>query len=151
MSSTIQAVVKCNCEATDSVVGKPEYNLLPDFPEDFAVNCMIRAPRDVLMKQKLVCKRWNDILYTDLFKSRRKSHGFTGEWLYVNKRDEATGRNSLHTFDPIYKRWLTPPAIPWEFSKATDFGCQVLSGCHLYLFGGVDTCTQGDCGKQAAE
>ncbi|KAF9613928.1 hypothetical protein IFM89_013175 [Coptis chinensis] len=32
--------------------------------------------------------------------------------------------------------WLPLPPVPKEYSEALGFGCAVLSGCHLYLFGG---------------
>ncbi|XP_022870025.1 F-box/kelch-repeat protein At1g55270-like [Olea europaea var. sylvestris] len=45
---------------------------------------------------------------------------------------------SWHAFDPTYQLWQPLPPIPKEYSEALGFGCAVLSGCHLYLFGGKD-------------
>jgi len=37
-----------------------------------------------------------------------------------------------------YQLWQSLPPVPVEYSDALGFGCAVLSGCHLYLFGGKD-------------
>lgn len=37
-----------------------------------------------------------------------------------------------------YQLWQPLPPVPVEYSEALGFGCAVLSGCHLYLFGGKD-------------
>ncbi len=37
-----------------------------------------------------------------------------------------------------YQLWQPLPPVPVEYSDALGFGCAVLSGCHLYLFGGKD-------------
>lgn len=53
------------------------------------------------------------------------------------KRDR-DGKLSWHAFDPMHQLWQPLPPVPREYSEALDFGCAVLSGCHLYLFGGKD-------------
>ncbi|KAJ7569454.1 hypothetical protein O6H91_01G078900 [Diphasiastrum complanatum] len=53
------------------------------------------------------------------------------------KRDK-DGRISWHAFDPRYQLWQPLPPVPVEYCEAIGFGCAVLSGCHLYLFGGKD-------------
>ncbi|KAK9277036.1 hypothetical protein L1049_006575 [Liquidambar formosana] len=63
--------------------------------------------------------------------------GMAEEWVYVMKRDR-DGRISWHAFDPTYQLWQPLPPVPVEYSEALGFGCAVLSGCHLYLFGGKD-------------
>lgn len=37
-----------------------------------------------------------------------------------------------------FQLWQPLPPVPVEYSEALGFGCAVLSGCHLYLFGGKD-------------
>jgi hypothetical protein len=37
-----------------------------------------------------------------------------------------------------YQLWQPLPPVPVEYSEALGFGCAVLSGCNLYLFGGKD-------------
>jgi hypothetical protein len=59
------------------------------------------------------------------------------EWVYVIKRDRDS-RISWHAFDPNHQIWQPLPPVPSEYSGALGFGCAVLSGCHLYLFGGKD-------------
>lgn len=59
------------------------------------------------------------------------------EWVYVIKRDR-DGRISWHAYDPMYQLWQPLPPVPAEYSGALGFGSAVLSGCHLYLFGGKD-------------
>jgi len=59
------------------------------------------------------------------------------EWIYVITRNDE--RISWHAFDPIYQRWKTLTPVPWEFSEAYVFGCEVLSGYRLYLFGGMNS------------
>ncbi|KAL3571348.1 hypothetical protein D5086_025252 [Populus alba] len=38
----------------------------------------------------------------------------------------------------VHQIWQPLPPVPREYSGALGFGCAVLSGCHLYLFGGKD-------------
>ncbi|KAJ1406079.1 Kelch-type beta propeller [Sesbania bispinosa] len=111
--------------------------LIPGLPDDLAIACLIRVPRFEHMKLRVVCKRWNRLLSGNFFYSLRKSLGMAEEWIYVIKRDRE-GRISLHAFDPTYQLWLPLPPVPGDFSEALGFGCAVLSGCHLYLFGGRD-------------
>ncbi|KAJ6853571.1 F-box/kelch-repeat protein [Iris pallida] len=59
------------------------------------------------------------------------------EWVYVIRRDR-DGRISWHAFDPVHQLWQPLPPVPSEYSEALGFGCAVLSGCNLYLFGGKD-------------
>lgn len=59
------------------------------------------------------------------------------EWVYVFKRDR-DGKISWHAFDPTYQLWKSLPPVPPEYAEALGFGCAVLSGCYLYLFGGKD-------------
>ncbi|AET04178.1 putative F-box domain, galactose oxidase, beta-propeller [Medicago truncatula] len=111
--------------------------LLPGLPDDLAIACLIRVPRVEHRKLRLVCKRWYRLLSGNFFYSLRKSLGMAEEWVYVIKRDRE-GKISLHAFDPIYQIWQSLPPVPGEYSEALGFGCAVLSGCHLYLFGGRD-------------
>lgn len=111
--------------------------LLPGLPDDLAIACLIRVPRVEHRKLRLVCRRWYRLLAGNFFYSLRKSLGIAEEWIYVIKRDR-DGRISWDAFDPIYQLWQPLPPIPVEYSEAVGFGCAVLSGCHLYLFGGKD-------------
>ncbi|XP_058113056.1 F-box/kelch-repeat protein At1g55270-like isoform X1 [Magnolia sinica] len=111
--------------------------LLPGLPDDLAIACLIRVPRVEHRKLRLVCKRWYRLLAGNFFYSLRKSLGIAEEWIYVMKRD-GDGRISWHAFDPINQLWQPLPPVPGEYSTALGFGCAVLSGCHLYLFGGKD-------------
>ncbi|KAF9615951.1 hypothetical protein IFM89_027299 [Coptis chinensis] len=109
--------------------------LLPGLPDDIAITCLIRVPRVEHWKLRLVCKRWYRLLVGNFFYSLRKSLGIAEEWISVIKRDR-DGKISWHAFDPVYQLWLPLPPVPKEYSEALGFGCVVLSGCHLYLFGG---------------
>lgn len=111
--------------------------LIPGLPDDLAIACLIRVPRVEHNKLRLVCKRWYRLLAGNFFYSLRKSLGMAEEWVYVIKRDR-DGRISWHAFDPTYQLWQPLPPVPVEYSEALGFGCAVLSGCHLYLFGGKD-------------
>ncbi|CAA7403172.1 unnamed protein product [Spirodela intermedia] len=111
--------------------------LLPGLPDDLAIACLIRVPRAEHRKLRLVCKRWYRLLAGNYFYSLRKNLEITEEWIYVIKRDR-DGRISWEAFDPVYQLWQPLPPVPLEYSEALGFGCAVLSGCHLYLFGGKD-------------
>ncbi|KAL6511130.1 hypothetical protein OROGR_022254 [Orobanche gracilis] len=111
--------------------------LLPGLPDDLAIACLIRVPRVEHNKLRLVCKRWFKLLAGNFFYSLRKSLGMAEEWVYVIKRDR-DGRISWHAFDPTYHIWQPLPPVPVEYNSTLGFGCAVLSGCHLYLFGGKD-------------
>ncbi|KAJ6702655.1 F-BOX DOMAIN GALACTOSE OXIDASE BETA-PROPELLER-RELATED [Salix koriyanagi] len=111
--------------------------LLPGLPDDLAIACLIRVPRAEHRKLRLVCKRWYRLLAGNFFYSLRKSLGMAEEWVYVIKRDR-DGKISWNAFDPVYQIWQPLPPVPREYSGALGFGCAVLSGCHLYLFGGKD-------------
>jgi hypothetical protein len=69
--------------------------------------------------------------------SLRKKFGMAEEWVYVFKRDRDQ-KISWHAFDPVQRLWKSLPPVPPEYSEAVGFGCAVLSGCYLYLFGGKD-------------
>ncbi|XP_039116666.1 F-box/kelch-repeat protein At1g55270 [Dioscorea cayenensis subsp. rotundata] len=111
--------------------------LLPGLPDDLAISCLIRVPRVEHQNLRLVCKRWNRLLSGNYFYSLRQKLGMAEEWVYVIKRDR-DGKISWHAFDPIYQLWQPLPPIPGDYSEALGFGCAVLSGCNLYLFGGKD-------------
>ncbi|CAM8910259.1 unnamed protein product [Rhodiola kirilowii] len=111
--------------------------LLPGLPDDIAIACLIRVPRVEHTKLRLVCKRWYRLLAGNYFYCQRKNLGMAEEWVYVMKRDR-DGKISWHAFDPTYQLWQPLPPIPAEYSEVVGFGCCVLSGCHLYLFGGRD-------------
>ncbi|CDP10385.1 unnamed protein product [Coffea canephora] len=111
--------------------------LLPGLPDDLAIACLIRVPRIEHRKLRLVCKRWYRLLAGNFFYSLRKNLGIAEEWIYIMKRDR-DGKISWHAFDPMYQLWQPLPPVPKEYSEALGFGCAVLSGCHLYLFGGKD-------------
>ncbi|KAI6681698.1 hypothetical protein NL676_035579 [Syzygium grande] len=80
-------------------------------------------PMTLPSRVSLGCHKWNISL------------GIAEEWVYEIKRDR-DGKISWHAFDPIYQLWQPLPPVPKEYSEALGFGCAVLSGCHLYLFGG---------------
>eukprot|EP00252_Welwitschia_mirabilis_P002839 TRINITY_DN12848_c0_g1_i1.p1 TRINITY_DN12848_c0_g1~~TRINITY_DN12848_c0_g1_i1.p1 ORF type:complete len:430 (-),score=64.97 TRINITY_DN12848_c0_g1_i1:548-1837(-) len=109
--------------------------LIPGLPDDLAIACLIRVPRFFHRNLRLVCKRWQRLLASNFFYSSRKNVGIAEEWVYVIKQDR-DGRVSWHAFDPRYQSWHPLPPIPSDFSESLGFGCAVLSGCHLYLFGG---------------
>ncbi|OVA20439.1 F-box domain [Macleaya cordata] len=111
--------------------------LLPGLPDDLAIACLVRVPRAEHRKLRLVCKRWYRLLAGNFFYSLRKNLGIAEEWVYVIKRDR-DGRISWHAFDPAYQLWQPLPPLPGEYSEVLGFGCAVLSGCRLYLFGGKD-------------
>lgn len=111
--------------------------LLPGFPDDVAIACLIRIPRFDHLKLRLVCKRWNRLLAGNYFYSLRKKLGMAEEWVYVLKRDRDR-KISWHAFDPVYQLWQPLPPVPIEYSEALGFGCAVLGGSNLYLFGGKD-------------
>ncbi|KAG6512567.1 F-box/kelch-repeat protein At1g55270-like isoform X2 [Zingiber officinale] len=111
--------------------------LLPGLPDDLAIACLIRVPRAEHHNLRLVCKRWNQLLSHNYFYSLRKNLGIAEEWVYVIRRNR-DGKISWHAFDPIYQIWKPLPPLPPDYSEALGFGCAVLSGCYLYLFGGKD-------------
>uniref|UniRef100_A0A453IVD7 FKB95-like N-terminal Kelch domain-containing protein n=1 Tax=Aegilops tauschii subsp. strangulata TaxID=200361 RepID=A0A453IVD7_AEGTS len=39
----------------------------------------------------------------------------------------------------VHQLWKSLPPVPPEYSEAVGFGCAVLSGCYLYLFGGKNS------------
>ncbi|EFJ28400.1 hypothetical protein SELMODRAFT_411144 [Selaginella moellendorffii] len=111
--------------------------LIPGLPDDLAIACLVRVPRIHHRTLRVVCKRWYRLLAGNFFYSQRKALGMAEEWIYVIKRDR-DGHISWHAFDPRYQQWQPLPPVPLEYCEALGFGCAVLSGCHLYLFGGKD-------------
>ncbi|CAL9050005.1 unnamed protein product [Musa banksii] len=111
--------------------------LVPGLPDDLAIACLARVPRVDHQNLRFVCKRWNRLLSGNYFYSLRKKLGMAEEWVYVIKRDRGR-RISWHAFDPIHQLWRPLPPVPADYSEAVGFGCAVLSGCYLYLFGGKD-------------
>ncbi|KAI5016111.1 hypothetical protein ZWY2020_005962 [Hordeum vulgare] len=108
--------------------------LLPGLPDDLAIACLIRVPRVEHPNLRTVCKRWNRLLSGNYYYSLRKKLSMAEEWVYVFKRDRE-GKISWHAFDPLNQLWKSLPPVPPEYSEALGFGCAVLSGCYLYLFG----------------
>ena len=111
--------------------------LLPGLPDDLAISCLIRVPRVEHPNLRLVCKRWSRLLSGNYYYSLRKKFGMAEEWVYVFRRD-CDHKISWHAFDPVQRLWKSLPPVPPEYSEAVGFGCAVLSGCYLYLFGGKD-------------
>ncbi|CAL9750832.1 unnamed protein product [Musa acuminata subsp. burmannicoides] len=111
--------------------------LLPGLPDDLAIACLIRVPRVEHLNLRLVCKRWNRLLSGNYYYSLRKKLGMAEEWVYVIKRAR-DGKISWNAFDPNHQLWRPLPPVPADYSEALGFGCAVLSGCYLYLFGGKD-------------
>ncbi|URD96301.1 Kelch motif [Musa troglodytarum] len=109
--------------------------LLPGLPDDLAIACLVRVPRVDHQNLQFVCKRWNQLLSGNYFYSLRKTLGMAEEWVYVIKRERGR-RITWHAFDPIHQLWRPLPPVPTDYSGAVGFGCAVLSGCYLYLFGG---------------
>ncbi|KAJ0961347.1 hypothetical protein J5N97_000554 [Dioscorea zingiberensis] len=111
--------------------------LLPGLPDDLSIACLIRVPRAEHRKLRLVCRRWHRLLAGNYFYSLRESLGVAEEWIYVIKRD-TEGRISWDALDPVAQIWQPVPPLPAEYSEALGFGCAVLGGCCLYVFGGKD-------------
>ncbi|WOL16915.1 hypothetical protein Cni_G25703 [Canna indica] len=109
--------------------------LLPGLPDDLAIACLIRVPRVQHQNLRFVCKRWNRLVSGNYFYSLRKKLGMAEEWVYVIKRDR-DGKICWYAFVPIHQLWRSLPPVPVDYSEAIGFGCAVLSGCYLYLFGG---------------
>ncbi|MCO5568198.1 hypothetical protein L7F22_021894 [Adiantum nelumboides] len=110
---------------------------VPGLPDDLAIACLIRVPRIFHSLLRLVCKRWYRLLSNNYYYSLRYKLGMAEEWIYVIKRDREN-KIAWHAFDPIYQLWQPLPPIPSEYCEAFGFGCAVLSGCLLFLFGGKD-------------
>lgn len=111
--------------------------LLPGLPDDLAIACLIRVPRVEHFKLRLVCKRWSRLLASNYFYTLRKNLGTAEEWIYIMKQDRE-GKLSWLAFDPMHQHWQSLPPIPKEYNGTYGFGCAVLSGCNLFLFGGKD-------------
>lgn len=134
---TKQSVHPIKHRTSRCIRSRSQSSLLPGLPDDLAIACLIRVPHVEHRKLRLVCRRWYRLLAGNFFYSLRKGLGIAEEWIYVFKRDRE-GRISWHAFDPIHQLWQPLPPLPVEYSTAFGFGCAVLSGCHLYLFGGRD-------------
>ncbi|KAM0884116.1 hypothetical protein ACQ4PT_031191 [Festuca glaucescens] len=111
--------------------------LLPGLPDDLAISCLMRVPRSEHPNLRLVSRRLSRLLSGNYYYSLRKKFGMAEEWVYVFRRD-CDQKISWHAFDPVQRLWKPLPPVPPEYSEAVGFGCAVLSGCYLYLFGGKD-------------
>ncbi|PUZ42667.1 hypothetical protein GQ55_9G600300 [Panicum hallii var. hallii] len=111
--------------------------LLPGLPDELAISCLMWVARVEHPNMRLVCKRWNRLLSGNYYYSLRKKFGMAEEWVYVFKRDRDQ-KLSWYAFDPVNQLWKSLPPLPPEYSEAVGFGCAVLNGCYLYLFGGKD-------------
>ncbi|KAL5208345.1 hypothetical protein ABZP36_032780 [Zizania latifolia] len=117
--------------------GGGQWQLIPGLPDDLAVACLIRVPRADHWKLRMVCKKWFRLLAGNYFYGLRRRLGFAEQWLYAVKCD-GDGRVSWDVLDPARRAWRALPPVPCEYAGAVGFGCAVLGGCHLYLFGGRD-------------
>lgn len=138
----IQPDIKSSIHSKRTRVPKGDKNrlppdLIPGLPNDLAVACLLRVPRLYHRKLRLVSRKWYRLLTSNYFFSQRIQLGMAEEWIYVIKRDR-DGRVSWHSFDPKYQLWQPLPPMPIEYSEAMGFGCAVLSGYLLFLFGGKE-------------
>lgn len=138
----IQPAIKPTIHTPRSKTLRRERNKVPAFyipglPDDLAIACLIRVPRIFHSFLRLVCKKWYRLLSNNYFYSLRYKLGMAEEWIYVIKRDR-DNKIGWHAFDPIHQLWQPLPPVPSEFCEALGFGCAVLSGCLLFLFGGKD-------------
>ncbi|KAH7351889.1 hypothetical protein KP509_19G019100 [Ceratopteris richardii] len=141
----VQPALKPSIDPPRSKTIRRERNKVPTFyipglPDDLAIACLIRVPRIFHSLLRLVCKKWCRLLSNNYFYSLRYKLGMAEEWIYVVKRDREN-KIGWHAFDPTYQLWQPLPPIPSEFCEALGFGCAVLSGCLLFLFGGKDPIT----------
>ncbi|KAL7102669.1 hypothetical protein ACP275_08G132800 [Erythranthe tilingii] len=121
----------------NSLTGEP---LIPGFPDDVALQCLLRVPVDQHTSCKSVCKRWYSLFGSkEHFFTLRKVLGFHDPWLFVFAYHKCTGKIEWKVLDLTHLSWHTIPAMPCK-DKVCPQGFRCVSIPHegaLFVCGGV--------------
>lgn len=109
--------------------------LIPDLPDDLAVQCLLRIERTDHKKVRRVCKRWNEFVESASYYSLRRQNKTVGGWIYVLAR-ESSERLSWHALDPKAKQWHSVARMPNEVVRLYGVSYESCDGM-LYAMGGV--------------
>ncbi|GBG83583.1 hypothetical protein CBR_g37301 [Chara braunii] len=120
-------------------------------PDDVLLQCLIRVPRVHHGTLKIVCKKWREVVESDLFTIQREKEGKAEDWLYVvgGVRNLAGGASCNE--EPIGEV-LIPWMNLWEpFSceglhmgdnHLFDLSCAAI-GSRLFIIGGFESRSAG--------
>ncbi|XP_077233153.1 F-box/kelch-repeat protein SKIP6-like [Tasmannia lanceolata] len=107
--------------------------LVPNLPNDIAVQCIARIPRSFHPKLALVCRSWHSLITSPHFFSTRSHLKCTEQFLYISIR------NRYHSFEWFVYHISENPSklfrLPPFPSPATNFTC-VMLGPLLFVLGG---------------
>ncbi|XP_077213560.1 SKP1 interacting partner 6 [Tasmannia lanceolata] len=108
--------------------------LLPNLPNDVALQCIARVPRSFHPNLSLVSKSWHSLLHSPLFFSTRSHLNLTQQFLYINIRIHLSSSFKWFLLDLSQNpKKLSPlPPLP---SPIIGSSCVVL-GPLLFVLGG---------------
>ncbi|KAK8524972.1 hypothetical protein V6N13_015969 [Hibiscus sabdariffa] len=132
-----------------------EMELIPNLPNDVALECLVRVKYDQFATLLLTCKRWKtQIEKSEFFQLRRA--GSHGQKLVVMAQarvnpDAKEGVKKccsvravfgLSVLEPDTGNWVDLPVLPGDFPNGLPYFCHLVAvGYDLVLIGGLDPVT----------
>ncbi|KAE8696092.1 putative Galactose oxidase/kelch repeat superfamily protein [Hibiscus syriacus] len=129
--------------------------LIPNLPNDVALECLVRVKYDQIAALLPTCKGWKtQIEQPEYFQLRKASSH--GQKLVVMAQarvdpDAKHGHQKGCSVKPIFRlsvlepdtgKWVHFPALPGEFHNGLPYFCHLVAvGCDLVLIGGLDPVT----------
>lgn len=110
--------------------------LICGLPDDIALFCLARVPREYHSVLKCVSKRWRDLVCSEEWYRYRVKHKLDESWIYALCKDKFD-RVSCYVLNPNSprRRWKPIQGLPAKSSKRKGMGFEVL-GKKIYLLGG---------------
>lgn len=112
--------------------------LIPNLPDDVALNCLLRIPIGAHVFCRSVCKRWG-LLFSkkEHFFTLRKALGFHDPWLFTFTFHRCMGKIQWMVLDLTQLSWHKIPSMPCRDRVCPHgFGCIALEST-LLVCGGL--------------
>ncbi|KAB2052375.1 hypothetical protein ES319_A12G116600v1 [Gossypium barbadense] len=115
---------------------QPQEPLIRGLPDDIALLCLARVPREYHTVLKFVSRRWRDLVHGEGLHAHRKKHNLDETWIYALCRDKFE-QVCCYVLDPNSSRrsWKQMRELPSRSLLRKGVGFEVL-GKRLYLMGG---------------
>lgn len=115
---------------------QPQEPLIHGLPDDIALLCLARVPREYYTVLKFVSRRWRDLVHGEGLHAHRKKHNLYETWIYALCRDKFE-QVCCYVLDPNSSRrsWKQMRELPSRSLLRKGVGFEVL-GKRLYLMGG---------------
>lgn len=122
------------CDETESI----DLPLIHGLPDDIALLCLARVPRNHHMVLKCVSKRWRYLVCSEEWRVYREKHNLAETWIYALCRDKNTDQARCYVLDLSSSKqgcWKPIRDLPPHCSKRKGMAFETV-GKKLYLLGG---------------